>query len=275
VASDRIPFQCRFDSTDARGGELKSIQLLGQRIDATTYAETTSIVLAWAQHRLSKYVCVSNVHMVMESWDNRNFQRLVNGADLVVADGMPLVWALRLYGVRTATRVYGPNLTWAVLSGAEKRGLAVGLYGGTTNSLQQFKQVLKQRFPNLQLACAIAPPFRPLTSQEDKAYTQQIIDSKVQILFVGIGCPKQEKWMAAHKGRLSMPMLGVGAAFDFHTGRVRQAPPFLQRCGLEWFFRLLMEPQRLWRRYLRHNPRFVCLFLHQWLCSIVRRCRPY
>jgi N-acetylglucosaminyldiphosphoundecaprenol N-acetyl-beta-D-mannosaminyltransferase len=137
------------------------------------------------------------------------------------------------------------------------------MYGGTPELLEVFARVLKKRYPDVRIACQIAPPFRPLTPEEDGAVTQEIVDSGARILFVGIGCPKQEKWMAEHLGRVPAVMLGVGAAFDFHTGRVRQAPRWMQVAGLEWVFRLLMDPRRLWKRYARHNPRFVTLLLMQ------------
>jgi N-acetylglucosaminyldiphosphoundecaprenol N-acetyl-beta-D-mannosaminyltransferase len=133
----------------------------------------------------------------------------------------------------------------------------IGLYGGTSDSVRDFVGVLASRVPNIRVACAVSPPFRPLTPEEDAAFTQEIAKSGARILFVGIGCPKQERWIAEHKGRISAVMLGVGAAFDFHTGRVRQAPRWMQKAGLEWIFRLMMDPRRLWRRYTRHNPRFV------------------
>src|SRR5215204_3411478 len=135
----------------------------------------------------------------------------------------------------------------------------------TPDLLESFVRILKASYPDLRIACQIAPPFRALTPEEDEVVTEEITASGARILFVGIGCPKQERWMAAHKGRIPAIMLGVGAAFDFHTGRVRQAPQWMQRAGLEWVFRLLMDPKRLWKRYARHNPRWVVLFLLQFL----------
>jgi N-acetylglucosaminyldiphosphoundecaprenol N-acetyl-beta-D-mannosaminyltransferase len=139
------------------------------------------------------------------------------------------------------------------------------MYGGTPELLEVFGRVLKTRYPKIRVVCQIAPPFRPLTPEEDEAVTREIIASGARVLVVGIGCPKQEKWMAAHKGRIPAVMLGVGAAFDFHTGRVRQAPRWMQVAGLEWVFRLLMDPRRLWKRYAKHNPRFLGLYLMQLL----------
>jgi len=189
----------------------------------------------------------------------------MDGADLVTPDGMPLVWALRLLGVRDQGRVYGPDLTLKVCCMAAREGIPVALYGGTPESLQRFSNTVMEQFPGLQIACQIAPPFRPLTAHEADEYTQMIAESGARVVFVGIGCPKQERWMAARKDRLPAVMIGVGAAFDFHSGRVKQAPAWMQRLGMEWLFRLLMEPRRLWKRYFKHNPRFVFLFLLQLL----------
>jgi N-acetylglucosaminyldiphosphoundecaprenol N-acetyl-beta-D-mannosaminyltransferase len=201
----------------------------------------------------------------MEAFDSESLRRMVNEADLVTPDGMPLVWALKRLGVSDASRVYGPELMPHVLERAARENVPIGLYGGTSESLETLAQVLKARFPSVQIACQIAPPFRPLTPEEDEAVTQEIIASGARILFVGIGCPKQEKWMVAHRERIPAVMLGVGAAFDFHTGRVRQAPRWIRGAGLEWAFRLMMEPRRLWKRYAKHNPRFAGLFLLQLL----------
>ena len=254
-------------TSDNRLAPFPSRSIIGQRVDGTSYADATERVLAWADAEDSRYVCVANVHVVMEAWDSPEFSGILNGADLVTPDGMPLVWALRLLGVQSATRVYGPDLTLHICERAAKAEVPIGLYGGTEASVVQFAAFLEKRFPGIQVACRIAPPFRPLTEAEDLAYTAKIAESGARILFVGIGCPKQERWMAAHQGRLNMPMLGVGAAFDFHTGRVRQAPVWMQRVGMEWFFRFLMEPRRLFRRYAWHNPRFVAHFALQCLRS--------
>lgn len=239
--------------------------VLGMRVDHTSYADATRRCLAWAKAGESRYVCVSTVHMVMESYDAPAFRQVVNGADLVTPDGMPLVWALRLLGVKGATRTYGPALTPALLAEAAREGIRVGFYGGTEESLAQLLRVVHERYPGIQVSFAYSPPFRPLTPDEDEWVTQGLNRSGTQILFVGIGCPKQERWMAAHRGRVQAVMLGVGAAFDFLIGAKPQAPPLMQSLGLEWLFRLITEPRRLWRRYLKHNPRFLLFFLMQLL----------
>jgi N-acetylglucosaminyldiphosphoundecaprenol N-acetyl-beta-D-mannosaminyltransferase len=242
-----------------------SRQVLGMRVDATSYGDASRRVARWAREGRSAYVCVATVHMVMEAFDSSAFLRTVNGADLVTPDGRPLVWALRSLGVKDATQVRGTDLTTHVVERAAREGLPIGLYGGTPDLLERFVGILERRYPGVRVVCRIAPPFRPLTPEEDEAVIEEILSSGARILFVGIGCPKQERWMEAHKERIPAVMLGVGAAFDFHTGRVRQAPGWIQVAGLEWLFRLLMDPRRLWKRYVRHNPRFVALFLLQLL----------
>lgn len=240
-----------------------SRHILGMRVDATSYEDASEQVVRCAGGGESAYVCLANVHMTMESYDSEKFQRVVNGADLVVPDGVPLVWALRALGEKDATQVRGADLVMRVAERAAEEGIPVGLYGGTPGTIRDFADLLKSRFPGIRVASVISPPFRPLTPEEDAAFTREIVDSGARILLVGIGCPRQERWIAEHKGRIPAAMLGVGAAFDFHTGRVRQAPRLVQRLGLEWVFRMLMEPRRLWKRYAKHNPRFVWLFLLQ------------
>lgn len=238
---------------------MEAVKILGMRVDPISYEEATGKVLAWAEAGESRYVCVANVHMVMEAHDDPDFCALVNAADLVTPDGMPLVWMLRKLGHLYQERVYGPELTSRVCAEAARRGVPVGFYGGYPEALEALVRNLRASFPGLRVVYAYSPPFRPLTPEEDERVTEEINASGTRILFVGLGCPKQERWMAEHKGRVRAVMLGVGAAFDFHAGRVRQAPAWMQKIGLEWLFRLSQEPKRLWRRYLRHNPRFLLL----------------
>ena len=249
---------------------LASRYVLGMRVDATSYEDASRRVARWARDGRSAYVCVATVHMIMEAFDSSAFQRVVNGADLVTSDGRPLVWALRSLGVRDATQVRGTDLTAHVVELAAREGIPIGLYGGTPDLLETFARILERRYPGVRVVCRIAPPFRPLTPEEDETVTGEILSSGARLLFVGIGCPKQERWMEAHKERIPAVMLGVGAAFDFHTGRVRQAPGWMQVAGLEWLFRLLMDPRRLWKRYARHNPRFVVLFSLELLQGLLR-----
>ncbi len=252
------------ETRDARLG-LVSRLVLGMRVDATSYEDASRRLLQWAHEGRRVYVCVASVHMVMEAFDSPAFRQIVNKASLVTPDGRPLVWALRALGVKDASQVRGTDLTMCVAELAAREDLPIGLYGGTPELLEALVRVLRTRHPGIKVACRIAPPFRPLTFEEDEAVTREISASGARVLFVGLGCPKQEKWMVAHEGRIPAVMLGVGAAFDFHAGRVRQAPYWMQVAGLEWMFRLLMDPRRLWKRYAKHNPRFVALFLRQLL----------
>lgn len=234
------------------------------RIDATSYAETTDTVVDRAVAGSGGMVCVATVHMVMEAFDDPAFQKVVNSSDRVTPDGVPLVVALRSLGVSDAQRVYGPSLMTVVCERAEATGLRVGFYGGTPDVLTAMTDALGTRFPKLDVVFSYPPPFRPLTEAEDAKVVAAITAADVQVLFVGLGCPKQERWMAAHRDALGCTMLGVGAAFDFIAGVKPQAPAWMQRSGLEWLFRLVSEPRRLWRRYLIGNPRFLFHFAREW-----------
>lgn len=242
--------------------------ILGTRVDATSYGDAVSRILEWARAGESRYVCVCGVHGVMEGHDSRDFQEISNAADLVTPDGMPLVWVLRRLGLKDQNRVYGPDLTLNVCRAAAEAGIPVGLYGGSQEVLDALQKNYRERFPQLQIAYAYSPPFRPLTPDEDEAVVRAINASGTRILFVGLGCPKQEQWVAGHRDRVQAVMLAVGAAFDFHSGRVRQAPRWMRRSGLEWLFRLLMDPRRLWRRYFKNNPRFLWLVTRQLLAGV-------
>ena len=242
-----------------------SQRILGMRVDRTSYQDAAERVLEWARDRQSRYVCVATVNNVMEAYDSGDFRRIMNQADLVTPDGMPLVWGLRLLGAREATRVYGPLLTPAVLSAAAREGVPVAFYGGSAEALRKLVAVVQHRYPALPVSYALAPPFRPLSEAEDKRIVGEIRDSGARILFVGLSTPKQERWMAAHRGSIPAVMLGVGAAFDFLAGVKPQAPAWMQNSGLEWLFRLATEPRRLFWRYMKHNPRFAALFAWQLL----------
>jgi N-acetylglucosaminyldiphosphoundecaprenol N-acetyl-beta-D-mannosaminyltransferase len=242
-----------------------SRSILGMRVDATSYPDAARRIIAWAKRGQSRTVFVATVNNVMEAYDDERFLRVMNEGDLVTPDGMPLVWGLRWLGVPGATRVYGPDLTPVVLRLAEAGRIPVGFYGGARNVLEDLCREVSRRWPRLEVSYASSPPFRELTHDEDAAASNDINASGARILFVGLGCPKQEVWMSGHRGDVTAVMIGVGAAFDFLAGTKRQAPRFLQRAGLEWMFRLAMEPTRLWKRYLGQNPRFAMLFGRQLL----------
>jgi N-acetylglucosaminyldiphosphoundecaprenol N-acetyl-beta-D-mannosaminyltransferase len=246
-------------------------KILDVRVDATNYEESTKRVLIWATLGESRYVCAANVHMVMEASDSGEYANVVNSADLVTPDGMPLVWGLRLLGHKDQGRVCGPELMLRICAAAEAAGIPIGLYGGHPDVIVSLKEKLNGQFPTLLINYSYSPPYRPLTVEEDNAVVSAINASDARILFVGLGCPKQEHWMASHRDRISAVMIGVGAAFDFHAGRVRKSPQILQRLGLEWGFRLCMEPRRLWWRYAKHNPRFIFYFMLQLLQKNINR----
>jgi N-acetylglucosaminyldiphosphoundecaprenol N-acetyl-beta-D-mannosaminyltransferase len=232
------------------------VYIHGTRVDATSYADATARILAWAGERRGRYVCCANVHMVMAAGADEAFRATVNGASLVTPDGMPLVWLLRLFGCAQA-RVYGPDLMLHVCGAAARKGIPVGLHGGHPEALERLAGSLQARFPDIRIAHLEAPPFRALEAGEAAAEVDRIRASGARIVFVGLGCPKQERWLAANVGAIDGVLIGVGAAFDFHSRRVRQAPAWMQRHGLEWLFRLGMEPRRLARRYLVTNAAFL------------------
>lgn len=234
-------------------------KILGVSIKSTNYLSATQQVLMWAREGKSCIVFAANVHMLMEAHDSPEYNQIINSTDLVTPDGMPLVWMMRLKGQRNQQRVYGPTLMLHVLEAAAHENISVGFYGSLPEVLQSLLARMKTRFPNLKVAYSFSPPFQEISQVEDAEIVDRINASSARILFVGLGCPKQEKWMAEHRGKVNAVMLGVGAAFDFHAGVKAQSPAWMQKMGLEWLFRLITEPRRLWKRYLYHNPRFIFL----------------
>ena len=228
-------------------------------------------VVAWMEEVIAAhehgYVTAAAVNLVMSAREEPDTAVAVREATLAVPDGQPLVWALKALGHPRATRIYGPDLMAAFCARAAARGIPVYLYGGRTpEALAMLQARLRERFPGLPIAGAYSPPFRPLSAGEREEIARRIDASGAAVVWVGIGQPKQERWMHEMRPRLAAPLLvGVGAAFDFHAGLVSQAPPWMQRAGLEWAYRLSREPRRLWRRYVRYNPRFVAAFAAQYL----------
>lgn len=247
-------------------------EILGVKVAGRSYFQATEESIKWALKSESRTMVFANVHVLMEAYDDRQFRAELNQMDLVNPDGMPLVWALRALGEANASRVYGPDATGEMLRAAEKIGISVGFYGGSEDTLAKLVAEVRRTYPRLKVNFAMSPPFRTLSQVEDEQIVQQIVTSGIRMLFIGLGCPKQERWMTAHKGQIPAVMLGVGAAFDFLAGTKPQAPPWMMRLGLEWIFRLCSEPRRLLGRYLKHNPRFIALFLLQLLHS--RRSAP-
>jgi N-acetylglucosaminyldiphosphoundecaprenol N-acetyl-beta-D-mannosaminyltransferase len=245
---------------------MPSHPVLGVPLALTDYTRSLDWIDATVQSDGRGYVCVAAVHTVMAAAEDPELKAAVLGASFTVPDGQPLIWALSALGERLSHRVYGPELMEQACARAARTGRRFYLYGGRNpGALAELARRLRLRHPGLKIVGGHCPPFRSLTAEEEDALAAEINRSGADVVWVGIGVPKQEKWMARMRDRLDAPVLvGVGAAFDFHAGLVPQAPALLQRLGLEWAFRLLQEPRRLWKRYLRYNPRFVLGFARQY-----------
>ncbi len=241
--------------------------VLGVPLALTDYDKTLDWIDAMVASRSRGYVCVAAVHTVMASREDPELREAVLGSDLTVPDGQPLVWAMNALGHDLPSRVYGPELMDRACARAAESGQRFYLYGGRNQgALVQLALNLRRRHPGLKIVGGYAPPFRELTPEEDAAVAAEIDGSGADVVWVGIGVPKQEKWMARMRDHLEAPVLvGVGAAFDFHAGLQPQAPQSLQRLGLEWAYRLAHEPRRLFKRYARYNPLFVSGFARQYL----------
>lgn len=239
--------------------------VLGVGVSAIDMGDALRVIDGWIASSASQYVCVTGVHGIMESRRDPELRRVYNDAGLVTPDGMPLVWLAHREGYRHVDRVYGPDLLLALCDHGRARGLRHFFYGGADGVADLLAGRLTERFPGLAVAGTYCPPFRPLSPEEDDAVVEMLHGAQPDVVWVGLGAPRQERWMAAHKGRVPAVMIGVGAAFDFHSGRKPQAPRWMQRSGLEWAFRLASEPRRLWRRYLVHNTGFVMALLRRWL----------
>lgn len=240
-----------------------AVAVLGARIDALDWTEAVDRLVAWGARRQSRTVCICNVHSVVTAAQDPSFMAVINGADLATPDGMPVAWMLRLLGRPGQRRINGPDLMWRYLGEAEKRGQVVSFYGSTDETLAKLRGAMQRAFPNLRIGVTISPPFRALSEAEEAAHRECIEACGTAVLFVGLGCPKQERWMAAQRGRLNAVMVGVGAAFDYHAGTVKRAPAWMQHAGLEWLHRLASEPRRLWRRYLVTNSLYLWLAARQ------------
>lgn len=249
------------------------VNVLGVGVSAINMEMAVSIFDAWIARGERQYVCVTGVHGVMESQHDTALRAVLCASGLTTPDGMPLVWLSKLSGFRHVGRVYGPDLLLAVCARSVEKGYRHFLYGGDEGVAETLAARLRERLPGVQIVGTYTPPFRPLTSEEDAGIVRMIDDARPDIVWVGLSTPKQERWMAAHHGRIAVPiMVGIGAAFDFHAGRKRQAPRWMRQSGLEWLFRLIQEPRRLWRRYLINNPKFVTLIFLQALH--LKRWRP-
>lgn len=231
--------------------------VLDSHIDAVSWDDVISRIAAWSSQHQSRYVTLCNVHSVVTASQCAQFNTVLSQADLALPDGAPVAWALRREGFTKQQRINGPDLTWRYLAVAEKLGQSVFFYGSTEDTLAKLLTRIRTEFPKLRVAGAVSPPYRALSEQEDQAHVNLINQSGANVVFVGLGCPKQETWMAAHRGRIHAVMLGVGAAFDYHAGTIERAPAWMQKIGMEWLHRLASEPRRLAKRYAVTNTVFI------------------
>jgi N-acetylglucosaminyldiphosphoundecaprenol N-acetyl-beta-D-mannosaminyltransferase len=241
--------------------------VLSAAIDVVNWHEAIKRIQDWAAAHESRYVCISNVHSVVTAGQDAAFGEVLRVADMATPDGAPVAWMLRKLGFSGQERINGPDLMLKYCEAAAGRDESIYLYGGAPETLEILQRVLLERFPGLRIAGAYSPPFRALTDAEDAEVVERINASGAGTVWVSLGCPKQEKWMAAHRGRINAVMIGVGAAFDYHAGTITRAPLWMQRNGLEWLHRLASEPGRLWKRYLVTNTLFVIGAIRQLVFS--------
>lgn len=250
-----------------------TVEVLGIQLALTNYDEMLGWIDAMVASRDRGYLCACNVHTVMASREDTRLRSALEFSSINVPDGQPLVWAINALGHSLRSRVYGPELMSQACARAAEMGHRFYLYGGRNQgALVQLALNLRQRHPGVKIVGGYSPPHRPLSQEEQEAIIEEINHSQADVVWAGIGVPKQEKWMAEVRPLIDAPVLaGVGAAFDFHAGLVPQAPNWIQESGLEWAYRLAHEPRRLWKRYLRYNPKFVGAFARQ--LSAERRAR--
>jgi N-acetylglucosaminyldiphosphoundecaprenol N-acetyl-beta-D-mannosaminyltransferase len=240
------------------------VNVLGVGISALNLDLAVSKVAEALAQKRKGYICVTGVHGVSEAQEDPAFRAILNDAFLNTPDGMPMVWMGKLQGVREMGRVYGPDLMLRLFELSQARGFTHFFYGGAPGVAEELKRKLESRFPGVRIVGTYTPPFRPLTQEEEAELVRVVAQAKPDMFWVGLSTPKQEKFMATYWEKLDATLFfGVGAAFDFHAGRVRQAPRWMQRGGLEWLFRLVCEPRRLWKRYFKNNPLFIIRALAQ------------
>ena len=239
--------------------------VLGVAVDALTWTEAVDRIVGWALRRESRTVCICNVHSIMTARKTPEHAEAINSADLVTPDGAPVAWMLRKIGYRDQERINGPDLMWKCCRRASGVQTEMFLYGGSPSTLRHLEKRLRMEFEGINIVGAFSPPFRGLSAEEDSAIVDMINRSGARIVWVGLGCPKQEAWMHAHRHRIKAVMVGVGAAFDFHAGVVKRAPLWMRQNGLEWLHRLMQDPRRLATRYLVGNSAFIMAVLMYFL----------
>lgn len=236
---------------------IKTCRILGVNIAVTNMAQTVQYIENNLEELGGKYICVSNVHTTVMAHDNPAYRNVQNSAAIALPDGKPLSVVSRKRGYTEAERVTGPDLMGELF--ARENGLKHFFYGDKEETLQILQQKLKEKYPDIQIAGMISPPFRSLSQEEEKAYIQQINDSGADIIWIGLGAPKQENWMYEHQGMLHGVMIGVGAGFSYHAGLIKRAPEWMQKMSLEWLYRLMQDPVRLFKRYFTTNLKFLLL----------------
>lgn len=242
-----------------RNAERFRLSVVEESIDVIDWSSALERILFWAERKDQRYVCCANVHVVITAKANPDLHQALDEANMVVPDGSPIAWMVSWLLKIKQRRIAGPDLMWALCSEAGDRGISVYLYGSHEDTLDRLETRLLNHFPSLRIVGRESPPFRPLTTEEELRTVERINASGAGLVFIGIGCPKQELWMRRQSHAVNAVMLGVGAAFDFHAGAIRRAPRWIRGIGLEWLFRLIQEPTRLLGRYLNTNIRFMGL----------------
>lgn len=238
-------------------------QVLKLNISLGSYTDILNEIASLSKSGSSANVCFANVHMLVESYLNPSFNSIINNANLVVADGLPLTWALRFVNGIKQERIAGMDMLPDLLRMADSKNLPVYFYGGTQKMLEETEECVRKRFPGIPIAGMFSPPFRPLNEKEKFDVAERIRNSGAKIVFVSLGCPKQEKWMAEMKNEINAVMVGIGGALPVLIGWQKRAPMWMERNGLEWLFRLYQEPKRLFRRYAFTNTIFLYLLVKE------------
>lgn len=232
-------------------------EIMGVRIAVTDMETTVRRIEEHLDDWRGEYICVANVHTTVTAHDDPSYRAVQNGAVMALPDGGPLSQYSRRKGFAQAARVTGPDLMKEMLRESAQKHYRHYFYGSTQETLDILREKITRNYPGAVIAGMVSPPFRPLTEEEDAAAVAAINEARPDFVWVGLGAPKQERWMAAHQGRVHALMLGVGAAFDYEAGNIRRAPRWMQRCNLEWLYRLLQDPKRLFKRYFFTNTKFL------------------
>ena len=236
---------------------MKTCNILGTNIAVTNMAETVAYIEKHIDELRGKYICVSNVHTTVTGYEEADYRNIQNTAALALPDGKPLSLYSKKHGFPEAERVTGPDLMGELF--ARDNGLRHYFYGGKEETIQVLSEKLPGEYPSLQIAGMVSPPFRPLTEEEDERELQKMNDAKADIIWIGLGAPKQERYMYEHRGKVNGVMIGVGAGFDYYAGTIKRAPMWMQKLSLEWLYRLMQDPKRLFRRYFATNFKFLRL----------------